>query len=196
MRIRDAIAFFTSWLRSPIRIASVTPSSSATAALITCEINRATGAVIELGPGTGPFTRALIARGVAEHDLTLVESNPEFACQLKQRFPRAQILKMDAARLRTLAPGASPVGAVVSGLGLSVMPQKKIVDILQGAFELLRPNGAFFQLSYRPRCPVPNDILNRLDLEATCLGRTFRNLPPAWIFRIARRNACHPGART
>lgn len=193
MRVHDAVTFFTSWLRSPIRLASVTPSSAATAALIAREIDQKTGAVVELGPGTGPFTRALIDRGVAEQDLILVESFPEFARRLREEFPRARVLEMDAVRLSELHAEARAIGAVVSGLGLSLMQPQAVVAILEGAFGLLRPDGAFFQLSYHPRCPVPNRMLGPLNLEAKCVGRTFCNLPPAWIYRIARRDPALPG---
>jgi phospholipid N-methyltransferase len=59
--------------------------------------------------------------------------------------------------------------------------------ILTGAFFYLRPGGAFYQITYGPHCPVADVILDRLGLQATRIGQTFRNLPPASVYRISRR---------
>ena len=75
----DLLPFFRAWVADPKRVSAISPSSSALAELITSEISPATGSVLELGPGTGVFTRALIARGLDEGDLTLVEAGAEFA---------------------------------------------------------------------------------------------------------------------
>jgi phospholipid N-methyltransferase len=67
------------------------------------------------------------------------------------------------------------------------MPSRKIVAIIAGAFRHLRPGGAFYQITYGPRCPVPQAVLDRLGLRATRIGGTLRNFPPASIYRIVRR---------
>ncbi len=94
----------------------------------------------------------------------------------------------DAGRLDdpSLFTGA-PVGAVISGLPLLSMSPKKKMAILSGAFTYLRPGGALYQFTYGPFCPVPLSILNRLGLQAECMGRTIANLPPAAAYRITRR---------
>jgi phosphatidylethanolamine/phosphatidyl-N-methylethanolamine N-methyltransferase len=160
----------------------------AVAALMTRDINARTGPVIELGPGTGPFTYALLDRGVREQDLTLIEYGSDFLPLLQTRFPKARVLWMDAAWLDKypLFEEAS-VGAIISGLGILTMPPRKVIAILTGAFSYLRPDGAFYQITYGPRCPVSDAILDRLDLEATRIGQTLRNVPPASVYRIARR---------
>jgi phospholipid N-methyltransferase len=95
---------------------------------------------------------------------------------------------MNAAKLANvdLFPGAT-VGAVVSGLPLLSMSPRKIMSILSGAFTYVRPGGRFYQFTYGPRCPIPRAILDRLGLKATRIGGTFRNLPPAAVYRITRR---------
>jgi phospholipid N-methyltransferase len=155
---------------------------------MTCEITSEHGPILELGPGTGVFTRALLARGVSESQLTLVEYGGDFVPMLQSRFPEARILTMDAAKLGhlDLFPD-EPVGAVVSGLPLLSMPLRKITSILSGAFTHIRQGGAFYQFTYGPLCPVPRPILDRLGLKATFVGRTVRNLPPASVYRITRR---------
>lgn len=192
MAAADILPFVRAWVRNPWQVAAVAPSGPAVSFLMTQEITAQTGPVLELGPGTGVFTRALLGRGVRQQDLTLIECGSEFIPLLQGRFPGARVLWMDAAWLRRerVFEGA-PVGAVVSGLGLLTMSPEKVTVILDGAFGYLRPGGAFYQITYSPRCPVADAILDRLDLQVTCIGQTFRNLPPASVYRISRR---HPHA--
>lgn len=184
----EYLQFFRAWIANPLRVAAVAPSSVSLAHLMTREIRAGDGPVLELGPGTGAFTRALLVRGLDEADLTLVEFGADFAQMLQHRFPKARVLRMDAAQLasRDLFPG-STVGSVVSGLPLLSMPPRKIMSILSGAFCYVRPAGSFYQFTYGPRCPVPRPILDRLGLKATRIGGTVRNLPPAAVYRITRR---------
>lgn len=186
--VTEAVGFLQAWIRNPLRVAAVAPSGRALAALITSEISHEIGPVIELGPGTGAFTRALIARGVREEDLALIEFGSEFAAALHFRYPRAHTLWMDATRLRTVELFAGrPAGAVVSGLPFLSMPPRKVIAILTGAFRKMKPDGAFYQFTYGPRCPVSLRLLDHLGLEAERVGATLANLPPAAVYRIRRR---------
>jgi phosphatidylethanolamine/phosphatidyl-N-methylethanolamine N-methyltransferase len=184
----DTLAFLRAWLADPLRVAAVAPSSPALAEVITAEITPESAPVIELGPGTGVFTRALLARGVPEEKLALVERNAEFARLLELRFPFARVLRLDAARLGQVDPfGGVQAGAVVSGLPFLATPPRKILATLVAAFRHLRPDGAFYQFTYGLRCPVRRVVLDRLDLQATRVGRTLANVPPAAVYRIDRR---------
>ncbi|PCD03412.1 hypothetical protein COC42_03200 [Sphingomonas spermidinifaciens] len=186
-RGNDSARFFREWLRNPVATAAVAPSGDALVALITREIGGWTGPVLELGPGTGVFTRALIARGVEERNLTLVERNPAFAQLLRERHPHASILVADAGELQTaIGADVSPFGAVVCGLGLRNMKPALIEAILSGAFARMRPGAAFYLFTYGRRCSVPGEILDRLGLHARRIGIAYRNLPPASVFRLTR----------
>lgn len=183
----ESLHFFRAWVASPMRVASLVPSSRGLARLITREVSASTGPIIELGPGTGAFTQALLARGVAESDIALVESGGEFVHGLSARFPTAQVFHMDAARLKAVCPfGAGKAGAVISGLPLLSMSNRKIVAVLAGAFQQLREGGAFYQFTYGASCPVPRRVLDHLGLRAERVGSVLRNLPPASVYRIQR----------
>lgn len=187
MLANDALSFLKAWTLAPFRIGSVTPSSPSLASLITREIGPETGPVLELGPGTGPFTRALLACGVREKDLTLIEADPDFASLLTRRFPAARIVEMDAVGLRHLQLFDGPVvGAAVSGLPFRLISPRKTFAILEGVFANLRPGAALYQFTFGRRCPFDEAILERLDLEAVRIGRTFRNFPPATVYRVSR----------
>jgi len=184
----DFFRFFRSWVTDPLRVAAVAPSGDQLCRLMTQDICPSDAPVLELGAGTGVFTRALLARGVRECDLTLVEYGSDFMRILQHRFPQARVLWMDASQLGSydLFSGAT-VGAVVSGLPLLSMSPRKVMSILSGAFSHIRPTGCFYQFTYGPRCPVPRAIVDRLGLKATRIGATVRNIPPAAVYRITRR---------
>ncbi len=185
----ENLSFLRAWMLDPLRVAAVAPSSSSLARLITSEVGPQTGPVIELGPGTGVFTRALLERGIAERDLALVEFGSDFARRLALRHPQARVLWMDAARLRrlpTLFGEGRPAGAVVSGLPLLSMSLRQQYSILAGCLAHLRPGGAIYQFTYGPRCPIRPDVMERLGLVPVRVGTTARNLPPATVYRIAR----------
>jgi phosphatidylethanolamine/phosphatidyl-N-methylethanolamine N-methyltransferase len=186
----DSLAFLRAWLGAPLRVAALAPSGEALARLITAGISEQQAPVIELGAGTGVFTRALLARGVPEDQLALVEFDANLAQLLQKRFPRAQVLTLDAARLRGAAIfGGAPAGAVVSGLPLLSMPPRRITAVLAAAFGCLRPGAPLYQFTYGMRCPVPARIMTRLGLSAEPVGRTLANLPPAAVYRITRSEA-------
>ncbi|MBN8886894.1 MAG: phospholipid methyltransferase [Rudaea sp.] len=187
MSSSDKLRFFHAWLKAPLRVASITPSGTGLSALITCEIGPATGPILELGPGTGVFTRALLARGVAERDISMIELGGEFVPLLRRRFPAARILRTDAREIgRDDLLHGTLFGAVISGLPLISMKPEAVIDIVGGSFSRLKPDGAFYQFTYGPVCPIRNSILKRLHLRAEWIGHTFRNFPPASVYRIAR----------
>jgi len=183
-----ALRFFRAWLSNPRLVGAILPSSAALGKAITAEITVVSAPVIELGPGTGVFTRAMLGRGVPEHKMALCELEPNFAQRLRLRFPAAQVVCADAARLRAVELfGGERAGAVLSGLPLLNMPADKVAEIVDGAFRHLRPGAAFYQFTYGRHCPVPRVILEQLGLKAVRTRRVIANLPPASVYRISRR---------
>ncbi len=153
MSANDALSFLMAWTLAPLRIGSATPSSSSLAALITREIGPETGQVLELAPGTGPFTQVLLERGVREQDLTLVEADPDFASLLTRRFPAAHLRDgcgwyAPSASVRRLGGGAA-----ISSLPFRLMSPRKAFAILEGVFGALRPGAALYQYTLGSRCP-------------------------------------------
>lgn len=184
----DLWSFLRSWSRAPGRVGAIAPSGAALARLITAQIDAGTGPVLELGPGTGVFTRALLERGVAERDLTLIEFGPEFAQLLGERFPQARVLCADARRLRRARLfGEVGAGAVVSGLPLRNLPPRQRLAVLLGAFAQLGEDGAYYQFTYGLSFPLPRAWLERYGFKVQRLGRARLNLPPASVYRVTRR---------
>jgi len=186
----SALTFFLAWLANPRRVGAIVPSSAALADAITADLSPASAPVIELGPGTGVFTRSIIARGIPEHRLALIEYCADFADKLQRDFPRAYVHRMDATRLQHVELfGGEPAGAVVSGIPLLLMPAKSVIALLEGAFERLRPDGAFYQFTYGRDAPIARSVLDRLGLKAMRIGGTLANFPPAAVYRVRRRSS-------
>jgi phospholipid N-methyltransferase len=184
----DMGRFFLAWASNPRDIAAVAPSGKALARAITRSLSGETGKVLELGPGTGAFTKAMLEQGVAETDLTLIERDDGFARLLRKRFPHATILNVDAAEIsqRDL-PEPGLFGAAVCGLGLLNMTPAKVESILRATFALLQPDASLYIFTYGHRCPVPRRILDLLGLESFHVATAWRNLPPGSVYRLARR---------
>jgi phospholipid N-methyltransferase len=187
MAAHDVLLFFRALACNPRSVGAIAPSGANLASLITSEITAASGPVLELGPGTGVFTEALLERGVKESDLTLIEYGSDFMRLLQARFPRARVLWMDAAWMASYNLFEVPLGAVVSGLPLLNFPAKKVTAILTAAFSKLRDGGSFYQFTYGMQCPVSKSRLDELGLQASCMGRVLLNVPPASVYRFTRK---------
>lgn len=186
----SALSFFLAWLANPLRVGAIVPSSAALAEAMTADLWPACAPVIELGPGTGVVTRSIIARGIPEDRLALIEYAGDFVDRLQCEFPRATVYRMDATRLRQVELFAGErAGAVVSGVPLLLMPAKSVLALLDGAFAQLRPDGAFYQFTYGRDAPIARSVLERLGLKATRIGGTLANVPPAVVYGICRRSS-------
>jgi phosphatidylethanolamine/phosphatidyl-N-methylethanolamine N-methyltransferase len=144
------------------------------------------GLIIELGPGTGPVTRALIERGLDRGRLVLVEYDPGFCRMLERRFEGVCVIQGDAYDLpRTLAPLAGQPIAVVSSLPLLNQPSFRREKLITEAFALTGPSGVFVQFTYGLLSPIPREVCaNRYSAHRS--RPILLNLPPAfvWTYRV------------
>ncbi|WP_298194482.1 rRNA adenine N-6-methyltransferase family protein [Novosphingobium sp.] len=181
----EALLGFGRFVANPRRFGGFV-SGPALAEAITRDVDTAAGPVLELGPGTGVFTRALITRGVAEADLVLVELDPKLADRLREAFPQALVLCCKAGSVTAeMLEGRRPA-AVVSGLPLLNFPAEEVERIMAAAFAVSSPDAVLYQFTYAPRCPVRDHIMDRIGLVARRTARVWRNVPPAFVYRISR----------
>jgi phosphatidylethanolamine/phosphatidyl-N-methylethanolamine N-methyltransferase len=184
-RFEDEARFLRSWLERPLVTGAVTPSGKMLARTMASYVDpRVPGPVIELGPGTGPVTDALVRRGVAQDRLVLVEYNPDFCKLLKKRFPKACIVQGDAYDIgSTLAEAVSDKAAgVLSSLPLFAKPLDQRVALLAKAQDMMHPNAPFVQFTYAVVPPIP---ARSRHYTASGSNRIWLNLPPArvWVYR-------------
>ena len=185
LRLDDEMQFIRTWMEKPISTGAVMPSSRALARAMARYVDpNSTGPVIELGPGTGPVTEALVRHGVDPARLVLVEFNPDFCRLLRTRYPAATVVQGDAYRLRRLLETHvdEPAAAVVSGLPLVTKPLRTRLRLISDAMSLLAEGAPFVQFTYAMLPPIPKE-LSGIRAEASEL--IWMNLPPArvWVYR-------------
>jgi phosphatidylethanolamine/phosphatidyl-N-methylethanolamine N-methyltransferase len=181
----DEVRFLRSWIERPLAIGAVAPSGKFLARrMARCVDPNSEGPVVELGPGTGPVTEALVEAGIAPSRLVLVEFNPDFCRMLRERYPEATLVQGDAYSLRRLLETllVQPAAAVVSSLPLITKPVKMRSRLVNDAFDLMLPGAPFVQFTYAIASPLPKRLGG---FSAEVSERIWMNIPPArvWVYR-------------
>jgi phosphatidylethanolamine/phosphatidyl-N-methylethanolamine N-methyltransferase len=183
--LADNLRFLRALIARPKNIGAIFPSSPALAEAIARQIDPDAGPVLEIGPGTGVVTEAILARGVAAERLTLVEYDEDMAQHLAARFPQAHVIHGDAFDLdRTLGPRYSaPFAAIVSGVPLLNHSMARRQAFVEGLAKRLMPGAPMVQFSYGTNAPVVPPPGYTVVRTATILA----NIPPArvWVYRKA-----------
>ena len=184
LRLDDEVRFLRSWIEKPLHMGAVMPSGKVLARTVARYVDiQSKAPVIELGPGTGAITDALLARGVLEKRLVLVEFDPGFCALLRERYPQATVIQGDAYNLeKTLSELKEPGSAMVSGLPLVTKPMLIRVKLMRDAFLKLEPGAPFIQFTYSVAPPIPKSQPGVLTQASE---RIWMNLPPArvWVYR-------------
>src|SRR4029079_3394750 len=184
-RLDDEVRFLRSWIEKPLHIGAVRRSRKLLLRTMAEYVDvDAEGPVIELGPGTGAITNALIEHGVDQKRLVLVEYNPGFCALLRDRYPHAKVVQGDAYKLRDSLWKVLdvPASAVVSGLPPVTKPMVTRLKLIRDAFVALAPGAPFVQFTYSVAPPIPKSLPG-VSTEAS--ERIWMNLPPArvWVYR-------------
>lgn len=180
--------FVRAWVRAPLRVGAVAPSSARLADAMTQGLTATCGPLIELGPGTGVFTAALLQRQIRAAQVAVIEASESFAAALTLRFPQVAVIHDDAARIRHVSPfGPGGADVVICGLPLLSMPPAKVLRIVAGCMTVLKPAGELRLFTYGQRCPIPAAMLFRLGLVAHRRAFVPLNIPPASVYAVVRR---------
>lgn len=187
LRLDDEVRFLRSWIEKPLHMGAVMPSSKVLARTAARYVDpHSDGPVIELGPGTGAITDALIAHGVTEKRLVLVEFDPGFCALLRERYPQATVIQGDAYNLdQTMSEWKEPAAAMVSGLPLVTKPMLVRLKLMRDAFLKMEAGAPFIQFTYSVISPIPR---KGSGLKAFVSDWVLRNIPPArvWVYRQNR----------
>src|SRR5690349_23676898 len=185
LRFDDDVKFLRTWIEKPLATGAVMPSGRVLARTMARYVDpNSKGPVIELGPGTGPVTAALVDQGIDPSRLVLVEFNPTFCRMLRSRYPAATVVQGDAYRLRRLVDSTirEPAAAIVSGLPLVTKPLRARLRLISDALALLAPSAPFVQFTYAMVPPIPKSLPG---VHAQASELIWMNLPPArvWVYR-------------
>jgi len=178
-----ALAFFQGFLREPQRVGSVVPSSRFLERRLV-KVGKINSArlVVELGPGTGGTTEALLRALPDDARLLAIEIDPYFARMLRTEVddPRLIVHEGSAEEVAVAIERhrLSPPEVVVSGIPFSTMPSDVGESILRSVWTLLAPGGRFVAYQFRNRVSaLGRDILGypEIDME-------FFNVPPSRVY--------------
>jgi len=151
-------------------------------------------AVLELGPGTGVITRAILDRGISPDRLIAVEYSPDFVAHLKKQYPGVDVIQGDAFDLdKTLGEKAGQTfDSIVSGVPLLNFPVEQRVRYVEHLLDRLNPGRPIVQLTYGPLSPVPPGKGN---YKVTRFDFILRNIPPTTLWLYSRGEPVLPEAR-
>lgn len=184
-----AMSILTEFLRHPLLTGAVAASSPALAHRMTDGIGlERARTVVELGPGTGVFTDAILRRVAPDTRVVAIEVNGHLADRLARRYRGAgvEIVHGDATDLASLVSG--PVDAIVSGLPWTVMAEPIRRQVLDAMTSVLTPAGVFTTFAYAHAAWTPpgrrfaGEIKQRFGTTGTSRV-VWRNLPPAFVHR-------------
>jgi phosphatidylethanolamine/phosphatidyl-N-methylethanolamine N-methyltransferase len=181
--LSDSTVFLREWLVNPQRTGAVAPSSPQLGAAMARWLPRnPESLVLELGPGTGAVTDALLKYGLREDRLVGIEKNPTLANILRKRFPQSHIITGDAWDLdKLLAELARPiesVGAVISSLPLLNFPKEEADTLARKIRAILEPRGRWVQYSYQI---IKDRSRGSDDFKLLASKIVWFNLPPARV---------------
>lgn len=179
----DQLRFLAKLVARPLHTGAVAPSSRALGRAMARQLDPGGELpVLELGPGTGVVTEALIGHGIAQERLTAIEYDAGFAALVEQRFPGVRVIRGDAFDLDKTLGSRAPLAAVVSSLPLVNFPMTLRESLLENIFARLAPDAPFVQFSYRFGPPVPP----RAGLGVRRAAVIWLNIPPAWVWVYRR----------
>jgi phosphatidylethanolamine/phosphatidyl-N-methylethanolamine N-methyltransferase len=181
MSAGDIVRFIRTWGTT----GAIAPSGRALARRMVAHVDPAgSDPVLELGPGTGVVTRAMLDRGVAPERIIAVEFNPEFCAIMAERHPKVRVIQGDAYDLGKTLAGVheGPFAAAVSSLPLLLRPAPDRRQLILDVLGRLATGGALVQFSYSPKPPVPE---SPADYRLEGSGWILLNMPPArvWTYR-------------
>ena len=176
----DSLRFIGRLVAKPKLVGAIAPSSRALANAIAAQMPTK-GAILEIGPGTGVATQALIERGVSPDQITAIEYDPEFARLIAQRFPRIKLIKGDAFDLDRTLGDREPFAGIISGVPLRRHSLQRRKRFVQGLLARLKPGAPLVQFSYGFHAPVAAPP----GVSVTLAALVLFNLPPArvWVYR-------------
>jgi phosphatidylethanolamine/phosphatidyl-N-methylethanolamine N-methyltransferase len=186
-RASDRLAFLKSLAGNPRLTGAVAPSGPALSRLMASFVDPDDDKpILELGPGTGVVTAALIERGIAPEKIVAIEFNPDFCGLLRGRFDGMAVVEGDAYDLGTTLPAdrSGPFSAVVSSLPLLTRPPETRLALVEQALDRMPAGAPLIQFSYSLFPPV-KPVAGRFTVERS--KWVVMNLPPArvWVYRRA-----------
>lgn len=187
-KMLNDLRFLKGWFKHPRKVGSITPTSKAAARMMVSLVpDIQEQFVLELGPGTGPITKAILETGIDSEKLVSIEYDVDFYNNLLKKFRGVNFINGDAFDLENSLGSFSDVkfGAIFSGIPLLNFPREQRVQMIEQALKFLQPGAPFIQLCYGPNAPV-SEMSNKFSAKPS--KWVVANIPPArfWIYRSTK----------
>ena len=178
--IKTNVSFISSFLKNPKEIGAIVPSSPLLGKAMASFIpEKESVFVVELGPGTGPITKAMLKGPLREQDLLCLEQCAEMVSYLRGRFPAVNVIEGDACKMSELLGSKSgKVDCVVSSLPLKSIPDHIVDEIIEQIALSLSPDGVVVQFTYDLR-PWRSPLLKKFERVKSKM--VIGNIPPARV---------------
>lgn len=182
----EEIRFFKGWIDKPKRVGAILPTSAVTARRMASVVNPQSGLpVLELGPGTGIITKAILERGIAPEKLVSIEFSTDFYNHLVETFAGVNFINGDAFDIEATLGDAwkdQQFDSVVSAIPLLSFPMYRRVELIESLLSRLPAGRPIVQITYGPVSPV---IAWPARYQVEHLEFVVRNIPPAqlWVYR-------------
>lgn len=185
----DELRFIKGWMDQPKAVGAILPTSAVTARRMASVIDIGSGLpVLELGPGTGVITRAILERGISPQNLYSIEYSEDFVRHLRAEFPHVNVIQGDAFDLdKSLGDRAGlTFDCIVSAVPLLSFSPDQRVRFIDDMLARIPHGRPVMQITYGPMSPVP---AGKGDYVIEHYDFVFRNIPPAqlWIYRRGAR---------
>ena len=178
------LAFLRGFLTRPKEVGSIIPSSRFMERRIVKTADLASAKLaVELGPGTGGTTRALLRNMAPDARLLAIEINPGFVELIQREIddPRLIAHHGSATEIPEIlaAHGLDKPDLILSGIPFSTMTAALGTDILRSVRDSLMPGGRFVAYQFRDRVHTLGvDVFGRATVQTELL-----NMPPMRVYR-------------
>jgi phosphatidylethanolamine/phosphatidyl-N-methylethanolamine N-methyltransferase len=184
-RFDEELRFFRGWMDKPRAVGAIVPTSGVTARKMASVADPSSGLpVLELGPGTGVITKAILQAGVRPENLSSIEYSQDFVSHLRRVYPQVNVIQGDAFDLdRTLGDQRDTMfDSVISGVPLLNFPVERRVAYVEDLLDRIPAGRPIVQITYGPASPVPP---GRGNYTVEHFDFILRNIPPSrlWIYR-------------
>lgn len=182
----EEIRFIRGMMDKPKTVGAIMPTSVHTARKMASVVDPSSPLpVLELGPGTGVITRAILERGLAADRIYSVEYSADFIAHLETAYPGVHFIHGDAFDLdATLSDlGNLRFDAAISGLPLLNFPMHQRVKLLESLLDRMPHGRPVVQFSYGPVSPI---VAQPDRYRIRHFDFVVRNIPPAQIWHYTR----------
>lgn len=175
--------FLKTFFKERKQVGAVAPSSRFLVKKMCNKVDFETAKVIiELGPGTGVFTREILDRASDDSKIFVFELNQDFCKILETKFQDKRIVLVNgsAEKMESVLKdhGIEKADAIISSLPLTVIPEPIKSNILKASFQILKSKGVYVQYQYSLNAKkLIESHFGKLNLKFSLI-----NIPPAFIY--------------